>query len=172
MRTEEIKIYTFAELSEEAKEKAIADLYDINIFADWYDSVYYDAKEIGLKITSFDLDRNRHTKGEFTLSANKVAANIMQKHGENCETYKTAAKFMEEWQPVFNEYMDESSEKYESSESETELMDIEEDFLNDLLEDYAAFLQREYDYLQSDEAIIETIEANEYEFLEDGTQYA
>lgn len=166
-----VKIYTFAELSEEAKEKAIADLYDINVGHNWWEFTYQDAEDIGLKITSFDLDRNRHAKGEFTLSANEVAANIMQKHGEECETYKTAEKFMMEWKPVFCEYMDESSERYESGESEMQLMELEDDFLNDLLEEYSDILQREYEWLTSSESIIETIEANEYEFLIDGTIY-
>ena len=46
--------------------------------------------------------------------------------------------------------------------------DLEYMFLHDLLEDYADILQRECDYLQSEEAIIETIKANEFWFTEDG----
>jgi hypothetical protein len=32
-------------------------------------------------------------------------------------------------------------------------------------------LNAEYDYLESDEAVMETLEANEYEFTEDGRIY-
>ena len=125
-------------------------------------------ERIGLKITEFDLERNRHCKGQFNLSACEVAQNIFNEHGESCETFKTATKFMEEWQPIFSDYMDEFHKDYESGESEDKMMELEEEFLHDLLEDYSIMLQHEYEYLTSEEAIIETIKANEYEFLETG----
>ena len=168
MRTIRIKLYKFNELSESAKEKAIQSLSDINVDYDWWESIYEDAESIGLKINSFDLDRNRHAKGEFNLAANEVAANIFRDHGEDCETYKTAASFMEEWQPIFNNYMDETHKDYESSDSEDKLIDMENEFLKSLLEDYSIMLQNEYDYLASEKAIKETIEANDYEFTQDG----
>lgn len=171
MKTVEIKLYKFDELSKEAQQKAIERLFDINVDHDWWDMTYEDAKNIGLKITGFDLDRNRHAKGEFLLSANEVAANIIKDHGEQCSTYKTAQNFMEVWQPVFDEYMNEDSGNYESQESESKLLDIETDFLNSLLEDYSIILQNECEYLQSDESIIETIKANDYDFTEDGKLY-
>ena len=168
MRTIRIKLYKFNELSESAKQKAIESLYDINVDYDWWESIYEDAENIGLKLTSFDLDRNRHAKGEFNLAANEVAANIFRDHGEDCQTYKTAASFMAEWEPVFNNYMDENHEDYESNESEEKLNDMEDDFLNSLLEDYRIMLNKEIEYQNSDEYIIETIEANDYEFTQDG----
>lgn len=168
MKTVTINIYQFSELSDEAKEKAISNLSDINVDFDWWTNTYEDAARIGLKITSFDLDRNRNAKGQFTLSANEVAQNIFNEHGEECETYKTAKSFMEEWQPIFNDYMNENSENYESRESEDKLQDLEDDFKNSILEDYSILLQHECEYLQSEKAIIETIEANEYDFTEDG----
>ena len=168
MRKIEINIFKFNELNEEAKQNAISNLYNINIDYNWWEFIYEDAKNIGLKITSFDLDRNRHAKGEFILNAPEVAQNILSNHGKECETYKTAESFLEVWQPIFNAYMDEESEKYESSESEDEMQELEDDFFNSLLEDYSIILQNEFDYLQSDESIIDTIEANEYEFTENG----
>jgi hypothetical protein len=168
MKTIRIKVYKFNELSQDAQYKAIEKLNDINVDFDWWEYTYQDAKEIGLKITSFDLDRNRHAKGEFILSAAEVAQNIINNHGESCETYKTASNFLESWQPIFNAYMDEENEKYESREAEEEMQEIEEEFLNSLLEDYSIMLQNEYKYLQSDEAIKETIEANDYDFLANG----
>ncbi len=168
MKTKTINLYTFDELSDEAKQTAIDNLSDINVTYDWWQFTYEDAANIGLKITSFDLDRNRHADGEFLLSACEVAQNILNEHGEDCETYKTAENFLNDWQPVFNNYMDESHEDYESSESEEKLNDLESEFLNSLLEDYSIMLQHECEYLQSVEAICETIEANNYFFTEDG----
>jgi hypothetical protein len=168
MKTKTINLYQFAELSDEAKEKAINKLSTINVEHDWWDFVYMDAEGIGLKIDTFDLDRNRHCKGNFTLSAWEVAQNILNSHGDECETYRTAQNFLNDFNPVFAEYMDETNEKYESKESEDKLSDLESDFLNSLLEDYSMMLQNECEYLQSKESIIQTIEANEYDFDEDG----
>ena len=168
MRTIETNIYTFGELSEDMQEKAIENLYDINTFFDWWESTCENAAIIGLNITSFDLDRCRRVNGEMNFAANEVAANIFRDHGEGCETYKTAQAFMKEWEPLFFEYMDETNEKYESAETESDLQDLESEFLKNLLEDYSIILQNEFEYLQSEEAIKETIESNEYEFTADG----
>jgi len=168
MKTVKIKIYKFAELSELAKSKVIEKLSDINVNYDWWESTYEDAERIGLKITGFDLE---HATGRFLLSACEVTQNIFNEHGENCETYKTAVKFLKEWQPVFDDYMNEHSEKYESSESENELQSLEDDFLHSLLEDYSIMLQHELEYLQTDVAIIETIERNDFWFKETGEIY-
>jgi len=86
MRIKETKLYHFDELSEEAKQKAIEGLSDINTDYEWWESTYEDAENIGLKLTSFGLDR----------------------------------------------------------------------------------MQKDYEHLTSSEAIIETIQANEYEFTENG----
>jgi len=171
MKTIEIKIYSFDELSEKAKEKAIENLSDINTDLDWWDTVYEDAKTIGLKITGFDLDRSRHATGDFILSAQEVAQNILNNHGEACETYKTADSFLEYFNPLFAEYLDEDSEHYESRDREQELQELEDDFLKSLLEDYSIILQKEYEFLISEEAIIESIRANEYDFTENGEEF-
>ena len=94
MKTIEINLYEFSELSDKAKQKAISKLSDINVSHDWWNFTYDDAENIGLKITSFNLDRNRHAKGKFIISGCEVAEKIMSEHGENCETFKTAAQFL------------------------------------------------------------------------------
>ena len=171
MRTIEIQIYKFDELNEDAKQNALNKYCDINVCHDWWQFTFDDAKEIGLKIDSFDLDRNRHAKGIFLFAANEVAQNIFNSHGENTETYKTAASFIEDWQPIFNDYMNEDSENYESYELENEMEDLEDNFLKSLLEDYSIMLQNECKYLQSEEAIKETILCNDYDFTANGKIY-
>jgi hypothetical protein len=164
MKKIEIKVYSFNELSEKVQEKVIQKLADINVDFDWWENVYEDAKNIGLKITSFDLDRNRHATGEFILSASEVAQNILNEHGETCETWQTANNFIEEFNPKFADY-------WQTEENEGELLELEDEFLNSLLEDYSIILQKEYEYLISEESIKETIEANKFQFLENGTQF-
>ena len=45
------------------------------------------------------------------------------------------------------------------------------EFRRSILEDYRIILQTEFEYLTSEEAIVEIIEANEYEFTADGHIY-
>ena len=162
-RTIRTKIYKFNELSDKAKEKVLSDFSYINVMFDWWEYVYNDAKEIGLKITSSDIDSDE-CDGEFSLAAQEVAQNIFNTHGESCNTYKTAEKFMEKWQPVFNNYM-------QTEEGEEALITLETNFLNVLLEDYKTMLKNEYEYLTSEAAIIETIESNDYEFYVTGVNF-
>jgi len=169
MKTISINLYSFNELSKEAQNKALSNLATINVEHDWWDATYEDAKNIGLELTGFDLDRNKHASGKLTLSACEVAQNILNNHGDTCDTHKIATEFLDKHNPLFADYMNEESEHYESFEQEGKLQDLESDFLNDLLSEYATMLQREYEYLISDESIIETIELNDYTFEENGT---
>jgi hypothetical protein len=166
-----INIYKFTELKEDAKQKAVEKLSYINVGYDWWEFIYEDAKTIGLKITSFGLDRQREANGEFLYSACEVAQNIIKEHGKTCSTFETAKSFLEDWQPIFNDYMNEDSENYESYDLEQDLINIEYEFLNSLLEDYSIMLQKESEYLQSEQSIIETIELNDYDFTENGELY-
>lgn len=166
MRTIRTKVYKFSELSESAQQKAIEKFYDINVDYEWWEFIYEDAANIGLKITGFDIDRASYCEGDFTLSAHEVAANIIRDHGEQCETYKTAQSFLDTVNEIQGKY-----EELEGYDYEDEMMEAEDEFLKSLLEDYRIMLSNEYDYKTSKEAIIETIEANEYEFKKDGTRF-
>ena len=162
MKTIQVNLYQFSELSEDAKEKAISKLYDINVDFDWWSYLYEDAKQIGLKIKEFDLDRNRYCKGEFINFPTETAEKILLEHGKDCETYKTAKEFLND--------LNELTSKFENIEDcpEDDIEDLENEFLYSLCKDYSILLQKECEYLQSSEAIIETIEANEYYFDENG----
>lgn len=149
MLTKTYQVYKFNELPEEAKEKAIERLYDINIDYEWWQYIYEDAKRIGLEITSFDLDRNRQAEGNLIEYPYKVIELIKKEHGECCDTYKFA-------------------QRWKKDLKEDQNLDNEQEFLDELLEEYSMMLQKEYEYLTSNEAIIETIEANDYDFTLDG----
>lgn len=160
MKQVTINVYQFNELNEYAKQKAIENFRYFNVEnIDWWSNTYEDAKNIGLKITSFDLERNRHAKGEFINDADFCANEILANHGKESETYKTAANYLDE------------RNKLNIDAQEDVLNDLDDDFLSSILEDYSIILQNECEYLQSDEVIIDTIEANEYEFNEDGTRF-
>jgi hypothetical protein len=165
VKTIETTVYQFKELSDEAKEKAREWYRDGALDYEWWDFTYLDAADIGLKITEFDLDRNRHAKGNFTESAEDVAKAIKENHGPDCETYKTAQAYLVELAAVKTEA--EKDEDYNTGD-DLDTDDIDREFLHSLLEDYSIMLQHEYEYLLSDESVDETIMANEYTFTEEG----
>ena len=172
MQTVTINTCKFSELSEQAKKKAIEKFYDININHNWWECTYYDAKTIGLKITSFDLDRHKECNGKLTLSMSECCRLIMANHGEICETSVTAATYFNRYNELVEKYSDGINTDIVADGNEydfdQEADELEADFLKAILEDYANILQNECDYLTSKEAIIETIEANEYDFTEEG----
>jgi hypothetical protein len=172
MKKVTITLYTFNELNEQAQKKAIEKLSDINVSFDWWESTYDDAKNIGLKLTGFDLDRNKHAKGDFIDSAELCAEEIMEEHGDESDTYKLASTFLADLNFLNIDLEKAEQEKGNSDECYTiqgKIDDLKAQFLSDLLEEYATMLQKESEYLQSEQAIKETIEANDYTFEEDGT---
>jgi hypothetical protein len=168
--TKVYNVYSFGELSEKAKRKAIENLYDLNVDYGWWNSVYEDAENVGIKITSFDIGRGESITGQFTEDALFTAFKIVDEHGGTCDTYQLAKSFLAQRTSII-----ESAEKDETGgfkdeyELDSLLNDIEDEFKEDLLYSYLKMLREEYEYQTSEEAIIETIECNEYTFLEDGT---
>lgn len=159
------KVYEYNELSDKAKEKARNWYREGALDYDWWDSTYEDAANIGLKIKSFDLDRNRHATGEFTIPAAHVAERIVNEHGKDCETFKTAKAFIAKCQKL------ESNPPKDESEWNDKQDEQDAEFLKSILEDYSIILQNEYEYLLGDEQVEECIIANEYDFKECGSRF-
>ena len=170
MRIKETKVYQFSELSETAKEKAIEQLCNINIHYEWWENTYYDAEHTALlRLTSFDLDRD--CDGKFIESAKDTADKILAEHGDKCETFITAQEYKAESDQLLEKYpidLDEDGDDLNEWDREQVQKEIDNEFLKSILEDYRIILRKEYKYLTSEEAIIYTIEANEYKFTEDG----
>jgi hypothetical protein len=138
MKTVTETIYIFSELPKDAQQKAISNNIDIHFNHTWYDFIEEDLKEINCKLLEFDLYYNT-IKIKLLTDAETVASQILSNHGESCNTYKIAKELL------CNEI-------------------DEEQFLKQLQKDYLNSLQIHEDYLRSDEAIIETFEANDYYF--------
>ena len=166
MKTKTIKIYDFDELSESAKETALDNMRTINNeYYEWWSFTYEDAKTIGLCLTGFDLDRHRHATGNFKDSAECCAHLIVDNHGDTCETYKTATVYLADREKLMRTPI-------EGDFDETALVnllgDLNTDFLQSILEDYSMSLQREYEYINSKENLLEVIACNEYTFNVNG----
>jgi hypothetical protein len=166
-------VYTWDELPEEAKDKALEKLWDLNFDHDWWDFIYADAEAVGLKIVAFDLDRGFGVKVKLLQSVYNVAQAILEQHGPDTETYKTAQKYMADCKQLVEQQCQEEADRlYSDFAAEMDLYwefdddreEIDSEFVQALCEDYRILLQKEYDYLDSKESIIETIISNGYEF--------
>lgn len=151
MKTIEISVYTFEELTEEQQQKAIERYSNINVDFEWWNYIYNELDNLGLKCHGFDIDRGSYCKLSFVSSARIVAKNIINDHDEACDTYNTALKFL--------------------NACDNNIENSEDDFLQELSEDYLILLRHEYEYLTSEEAIKETLITNEYDFNTDGKIY-
>ncbi len=147
------KIYSFDDLSEDVQDDVIQKYWDINVHYDWWDHIYEDAANVGIKITAFNIDRGSYCHGaieDTEYTANK----IIKEHGESCETYKTAKEYLG--------FIRERDDFYCENE------DFDNEFRLSILEDYRIMLQKEYEYSTGREGIVETFKINEYEFTVDG----
>lgn len=168
MKTAVKERYQFSELSEKAKAKAIDDnRYYYVEGLDWWDHVYNDAKNIGLIITGFELDRSREITGVFNEHAQDTLKAILVEHGPGCDTYKTAARFSPQFDIAVTRMRlrgySEDDIPYNFGE---EFEDLVEDFKTALLRDYWDMLQNELDFLTKDETVAEALA--DYHFDEDG----
>lgn len=160
--TREFKVFTFAELSEEAREKVLMDMCDLNVDYDWWGCTYEDAQIIGCKISSFDTGRANSIEFELLTGIEDCYNLIKKNHGEACNTYLIALD-------IETKHTNLLTDTLLSDNTFSDGIDnLEEDFRQRLGEEYLSMLCKEYEYSTSNKAIIETIESNDYEFLEDG----
>ena len=161
-KTISTEVFFYDELkSEQAKEKALNWMLEAGYHDDWWNNIYEDAQNIGLKIKSFDLDRNRNATGQFINGAQETANKIIAEHGKSCETYKTAKKFLAEFDRLNNM----------TDIDESLLQESEETFLAEILEDYSIILQKESEELSSREYLETMIKDNEYTFTAEGKRF-
>jgi hypothetical protein len=66
------------------------------------------------------------------------------------------------------ELADEFLKDYAKADDD-DIDDLSDEFLKALLEEYRIILTNEFEWLTSDECVIDTMRANEYEFNEDGS---
>lgn len=176
MKTIETTVYTFEELkSEEAKDKARQWYteglsYDDSQIA--YDDTVEDAKRVLLRIET--LSDRRANKGQFYEDAESCAKAIMEEHGQGCETYNTAKRFLMSIDSLNDEYggnPEGSSDIDGRNNYETEKEELEREFLHNILEDYRVYYEKDIEYRQSNEYVDENIIANEYTFTESGKRF-
>jgi len=167
MRTIKTQVFYYDELSEEVKEKIVYRLWDINVDYDWWHFVFEDAENIGLKIIAFDADRRGYIDGRMLLPIEESIKAILQDHGKECDTYKLAIDFSQRLSDLWRNHLPQIEED-EYNEYDDEYERLSDEYEHALKEEYVCILRREYEYRTSEETIVESIRANEFEFTEDG----
>ena len=174
MREITTRVFTFDELPLEVQDKII-EYWDSPNYA-WWESVYEDAERVGVKIMEVDTYR-----GTISLNCDypKDTANgILNQHGEGCDTYILAKSFLDKINPLVEKLERIEDIDYRrgyrkclrvtQGSLEEDVEDLRSEFIYALGEEYLSLLRREYEQLTSRECIIETIEANECVFTENG----
>jgi hypothetical protein len=197
MRTIEITAYKFDELQNDAKEKAMDWYRDGNLDYDWWDCVYDSfkekSKEVGFDVTKmyfsgfwsqgdgamfeYDyiddklrmlfIDSLKLTPMRKQWLINNTTISGKGKHRGHYNHEKCCAHSIY-WE-VDNGDLHWSTNFYKWIESfSDELEEYVIDLYEELCGDLYSSLEKEYEYLQSDEVVKESIIANDYEFDEYG----
>lgn len=179
MRTITKEIYTFEELTPEVQQKVIDNNRDWNTDYDWWDFAYDEIAEMWKKK---GIGTDDHKKGNGPFYFDLGRGSIFYATGAYIDDYGSLFEALE---------LDMSSEKADDILNNVKFdvqhfggnsakTIVESDYLTDedaeliqelvdgLCQESLLLLQREYDYLTSDEAIRESIIANEAEFYWDG----
>lgn len=176
MRTRTINVYAFAELSEAAKERAREWWRSCAFDYEWWDGVYDLAREIGsalgfsLRDLSFDLLRGVSFRGTWYAPARPVRG--VRKITTDEDVIALAHEIAE---LVCRMTPDERDDGYSIWDTRWYSVTCDEhEDVDEIAKAFAAivygWLQREEEYLLSDEAVDEALVANEYEFEEDGSR--
>jgi hypothetical protein len=172
-----ITAYKFSELNEEIQAKVLDAFRDINTDHDWYEFVISEWKaklsDIGFlnaEISfqgfyhqccgcsfSAELDLEQHLVNNFKPLLKEDTHFVCQRN-DYARNYR-------EWKYVQVNYL--SSEAMDKLSEE--FIEWLNDYKIDLEHEIYKSLEKEYEYLISDQLVKETLEANEYYFLENGT---
>jgi hypothetical protein len=169
MKVIQLKLYPLEELGEKGREKALADHLQVNVDYDWWETLYRDAEDAGIRIDGFNLDRKDCIYAGFTLDAVYTAGKVTDHHGQHTDTFLTTAEFCKNRDKLLNGRPRDADRAYLRTDELAEAMELwETNYLHAISKDYFRLLSGEYDYLTSEKAISETLTANDYYFTADG----
>ena len=190
MQNHTITTYSFSELSEEAKQKAIENgrISEIEVCDEWYEFVYEDftnkLEKLGYIDPQFQFSGfwSQGDGASFTCEVD------LETWIKGKDKYKHLSAYISDGlvEATITRLTHQYSHKNTCTAEITYLLAVltpeEEELINELeaeleaerlqlCEDLYADLEKEYEHFISDESIVESLEANEVEFLEDGTVY-
>lgn len=191
MRTEtkEYTVYDYNDLlaNKELKERVLEKHWDINVSHEWWDWVYQywfeKLAKLGIENPEFEWELYSQGAGA-SIDCNDIDINELidsdlfksfKENDLNDKELKTL-KVLYDKGIIYNfdcrgnYYNKLDPSKHRKQSDIVHKFDwILRKFIEDLCDDFYHDLKEEYDYLTSEEGILETLQINEYEFLEDGT---
>ena len=195
MRTLQIKLFTFDELSNEAKENAIKQVresyYEYNDFCQWaiddcalLEPLENELTEILGKDYKFPLLKNTRKKLYFSLDRNRfidISNAMMITDDDDFLKWLEIDKnlFLDNDGFLILDYkIGKDTIEFETndfnidfSNEQNKILDIAIEKFESHCNDILARIESGYEYRFTDEAIIQDIEATEMEFEKDGTEY-
>ena len=192
MRTIRTKVYKFDELSEQAKQVAIEEVrneyYEYNDFANWAvdDCALFEPKEKELielfgEDYNFPLIKNTRESIYFDTERNRFLDCEKAMQITNKKQFLLWLGIDVEDEAFENIYFEIITPNYRNASTEIAFDDYDERFgdridtaverFNALIRDIIDRIEADIDYRFTDEAIIEDILANEYEFLSNRKKY-
>lgn len=180
METRTITVYTFDELPEDAKARALSTLADVNVDYDWWQSTYETIQTAGsclgidCTIEGFDLHHGTiDLRGTYSYRKGWRAALRAEFGGDFGKRLERIGADMQNAQrrlfyrataALERPYYGREGTAYSADNGCDDIIEPLRDFEHEALR----LLRDEWEYLTSEEAIIEAIEANKYDFDENG----
>lgn len=191
-------VYSFEELSDAAKEKAIDRYREHGLDYDWWDAVYENAKNIGalmgiridnIYFSGFSYQGDGACfEGEYEYQKGSVKA-VMDYAPQDKKLHTIVKRLQREQRKNFYGLSAHVEHKGHYSHEFCTVIDVSDnrdnapwrvaddvaEEIKDLLRDFMNWiyrsLEKEYDYLNSEEVISKLLIANEYDFLDNGELY-
>ena len=161
MKTIEINVYKLKQLDKQTKEKVIENYRYINVEDTfWYDFIKEDFIRLGLEIRSFDLDRGSFAEIHID-DFEETSKSIIKEFGDSVAIKQTAKNYLDKYNKIQANFK-------EDEDIERELEILDEEYQREFEVDILSYLRAEYESDISDEAVIDTIEANDYDFTTEG----
>lgn len=188
MRTKTVTLYKFGELSPEVQEKVVERMFDFNVFCDWWDCDY-DQIDRAAELLGIEIDRRRSQGKQngpdisfsgFDGRGDYISFSGHYSYKKGCKSAitkefpsdKTLAKIAADLVAAQKSL----SYKGEARISERRggvSIDADSESIEEAIQDFVhwAFrlLETDYEFLTSRDQIVESIEANELEFEENGS---
>lgn len=188
--TKKYDVYTYDELSKEAQEKVLENLHDINVNYEWYEFEFEEMIESLTKMGFEDADirfSGFYSQGDgacFTanLDIDKLVkyfklktkySHLLKTHNitgcirANDSHYSHANTMSIDIDIERKDDKEMYTESTEQENFEEEILDLARTEADKIYDG----LQKTYEYLTSEDSTVETIKANEYAFLKDGTPF-
>ena len=179
MREMTTMVYSFNELSDDAKKRALNAFRDINVEYDWWDGAYDTIRAAG-NLLGLDIDRINFDTDLYCIFnadyeyARGAAKAVKAEFPQNTDLHKIASELQALQKRHF--YSLSCAVTKGRTTNRYSCFRFGEDYecedLGDIIDDFAHWariqLRDDAEYRMSDEAVKEMIEANEYEFDEAG----